>query len=165
VLAAALVLLLGVSLQGAGRLQGAAGHPAGHGAAQQTFVNFPGMPTCATAAVQNGDPASGPSIILAKMSAGCAIPWHWHTPNENLMMVSGSARLETKDGQALTLHAGSYARMDSKHVHEFRCSGACSLFIYSDAPFDIHYVDGQGKELSPSEALKAVKETAAEPMK
>ena len=35
------------------------------------------------------------------------------------------------------------------------------MYIYSDTTFDIHYVDGQGTEISPEQAMKAVKETAA----
>jgi hypothetical protein len=41
---------------------------------------------------------------------------------------------------------------------------ACALFVYSDADFDIHYVDAKGN-LSPDEALRAVKETVARPMR
>lgn len=52
------------------------------------FVSLPGLPTCASGSVQNGDPTKGPSFILAKTAAGCSIPWHWHTPNEHVMMVS-----------------------------------------------------------------------------
>jgi len=115
--------------------------------------------------VQSGDPAKGPSIILAKVAAGCSIPWHWHTPNEHLMIVSGAARLEMKDGKPLTLQAGGFAMMPSRHVHQFRCDRPCVLYIYSDVALDIHYVDGKGKEISPAEALKAVKETAATEMK
>lgn len=55
--------------------------------------------------------------------------------------------------------------MPSRHVHQFRCERACLLYIYSDVAFDIHYVDGQENEISPAEALKAVRETVATEMK
>jgi hypothetical protein len=55
--------------------------------------------------------------------------------------------------------------MPSKHVHQFRCTTQCLLYIFSDAAFDIHYIDGDGKEISPDEALKKVGETAAKPPK
>lgn len=155
--------MLGASLilsaAGFARGQGVTGH-AGQNLAEMKFVMIPGMPTCSTGSVQSGDPAKGPSIILAKVAAGCSIPWHWHTPNENLMMVSGVARLEMKDGKPLTLRAGGFALMPSRHVHQFRCTNSCVLYVYSDAAFDIHYVDGQGKEIPPDDALKAVKKTA-----
>lgn len=122
---------------------------------EMTFANVPGLPTCAVASVQNGDPAKGPSIIFAKMDAGCVIPWHWHTTNENLMIVSGVAQVEMKDGKTLTLEPGGYAFMPSRHVHQFRCEKACSLYVQSDAAFDIHYVDAQGKEIPVEDALKS----------
>jgi quercetin dioxygenase-like cupin family protein len=134
--------------------------PMVHGMKDMKFGPVPGMPSCAQGAVQSGDPASGPSLLLAKMAPNCSIPWHWHTPNEQLMVVSGEAHVQTKDGQPQTITAGSYAMMPSKHVHQFHCAKACTLFVQSDAAFDIHYVDAQGKELSVDDALKAVKETA-----
>src|SRR3990167_4109420 len=136
--------------------QEAAGQPAGRNLAQMKFDTVPGLPTCALSSVQSGDPTKGPSIILAKVPAGCLVPWHWHTPNEHLMIVSGVARLEVKDGKPLTLRAGGFAMMPSRHVHQFRCTTACTFFIDSDAAFDINYVDAQGKELAPDDALKAV---------
>ena len=148
------ILFISTSAEG----QHAAGKSAGQNVAEMKFVPVPGLPTCAPGSVQSGDPTKGPSIILAKVSTGCVIPWHWHTPNENLMLVSGVARLEMKDGKPFTLTAGGFAMMPTRHVHQFRCERACQLYIYSDAAFDIHYVDGKGNEISPPEALKAVKE-------
>jgi quercetin dioxygenase-like cupin family protein len=142
-----------------------AGQPAGRNMAQMKFAAVPGLPTCAPGALQSGDPMKGPSVILGKLAAGCSIPWHWHTPNEHLMVVSGVARVEAKDEKPLTLQAGGFALMPSHHIHQFRCTTPCALFVYSDSAFDIHYVDPHGKEVSPDDALKAVKETAAKPMK
>ncbi len=104
---------------------------------EMTFVPFPGMPVRAPGSVQSGDPTKGPSIIVAKLAAGCTIPWHWHTPNEHLMMVNGVARMEMKDGEPMTLRTGAFALMPSHHVHQFRCISACTLYIYSDGAFDI----------------------------
>jgi quercetin dioxygenase-like cupin family protein len=133
----------------------------GQNVSEMKFVPIPSMPTCSKGSVQTGDPAKGASIILAKGAAGCRFPWHWHTANEHLMMVTGEGRLEMKDGKPLTLKPGGFAMMPSRHVHQFRCTAACTLYVYSDTLFDIHYVDADGKELSAEEALKAVKETAA----
>jgi quercetin dioxygenase-like cupin family protein len=136
----------------------------GENMSEMKFVPLPGMPTCSKGSVQSGDPTKGPSIILAKGAAGCRFPWHWHTANEHLMMVTGEGRLEMKDDKPLTLKAGGFAMMPSRHVHQFRCTAACTLYVYSDTAFDIHYVDAEGKEISPEVALKAVKETAAKDM-
>ena len=136
-------------------------HPMSRNISDLKFGPFPGMPTCASGTVVNGDPSKGPSIILAKLKAGCVFPWHWHTPTENLMMVSGTAHLQAQDGPDMMLRAGGFASMPSKHVHKFRCDTACTMYVHSDAAFDMHYVDAQGNEMTPEDALKAVKETAA----
>lgn len=156
-----LLATLTLCVAGSVRAQEAAGQMTGQNMAEMKFVPFPGMPTCTTGAVQSGDPSKGPSVILAKATAGCTFPWHWHTPSEHLMMVTGVATVEMKDGKPLKLQAGGFAMMPSHHVHRFTCAAACALFVYSDAPFDMHYVDAQGKEIPPEAALKAVGETAA----
>ncbi len=61
------------------------------------FVTFPNLPDCFTGAVVKGDPNQGASVFLIKGSAGCGVPWHWHTPNEEVMMVTGTARLQMKE--------------------------------------------------------------------
>ena len=134
---------------------------AGQNIADMKFVQIPGMPTCATGSVQSGDPTKGASIILARMAAGCAFPWHWHTPIEHLMMVTGEGRVEMKDEKPVTLRAGGFAQMPSRHVHQFGCAKKCMLYVFSDAAFDMHYLDAEGKEISPEQALKKVGETAA----
>lgn len=138
-----------------------AAHPMSRNLSDVQFTPLPGMPTCATAAVLQGDPSMGPSIIIAKGTSNCTFPWHWHTPTENLMMVSGTAHLQAKDGAEMTLSAGSFASMPSKHIHKFHCATACTLYVTSDAAFDMHYVDADGKEMTPEAALKAVNEMAA----
>jgi quercetin dioxygenase-like cupin family protein len=161
----ALPALLALFSAAGAHAQGTAGPAIGQNMSEMKLSGFPGLPTCTTGAVLNGDPSKGPSIILAKAAAACVIPWHWHTPSEHLMLVSGVAKAEMKDGKSVTLRAGGFALMPSKHVHQFTCLEACALYIYSDAAFDIHYVDVQGKDILPEDALKAVKETPTAPPK
>ncbi|HEY6137914.1 MAG TPA: cupin domain-containing protein [Thermoanaerobaculia bacterium] len=122
-----------------------------------TFTKFPNFPSCATGAVVNGDSAKGPSIILAKMTAGCTIPWHWHPAGEHLMMVSGSARLGSKDGTPFTLRSGGFSMLPPHHVHDFHALAACTMYVYSDGPFEIHYVNAEGNEISFDDATHAKK--------
>lgn len=122
------------------------------------FATMPTLPSCASAAVAQGDPAKGPSFILGKIEKNCVIPWHWHNANEHVMMVSGEARLEVKDAPPMTLASGGFAMLPAKHVHRFTCLKACTLYVYSDTMFDIHYVDANGQELAVDAALKLVKE-------
>jgi hypothetical protein len=80
------------------------------------------------------------------------------------MIVSGIARLDMKDAKSLTLSSGGFAMMQGHHVHQFTCQQSCSIYIYSDVAFDLHYVNSQGNEISPDEALKAVGEKVATQM-
>lgn len=124
--------------------------------ADNKFAPMAGLPECTTMAVENGDPAKGAFVILFKAKSGCVIPWHWHTAAENVMVVGGSAKIETKGKEkssGLALGPGGYAMMPGKHVHQFTCSSACTAFVTSDAAFDIHYVDAAGKEITPEAAL------------
>ncbi len=138
---------------------------AGTNMAAMKFMTVPPVPTCARAAVASGDPTKGASVLLLKATPGCVIPWHWHTPNEYVMVVSGAASLQMKDDKAVTLTSGAFALMPSHHAHHFKCLRACSIYIYSDAAFDIHYVDKQGNELTPADALKPFREKPATEMK
>jgi quercetin dioxygenase-like cupin family protein len=119
------------------------------------FDKVPGAPDCFTASAQDGDPGKGPSVLVLRGTAGCTVPWHWHSPNEQLMMIGGSGRFQMKGDKPVLLRAGGYALTPSKHVHQFSCAGACMFFLRSDGPFDIHYVDASGKEIPLEEALKS----------
>lgn len=141
------------------------GQSSGRNVAAMKLTTIPPLPTCARGSVQSGDPSKGPSVIFAKLSTGCVIPWHWHTPNEHLMVVSGTARIDMKDGKPLTLRSGGFAMLASQHPHQFTCQQACQFYVYSDTAFDLHYVNKKGDEITPAEALKAVREKAATEMK
>ncbi len=130
----------------------------------EKFGNVPGLPTCTTMAVQNGDPMKGAAVLLIKATSGCVVPWHWHTANEQLMIVSGNGKGEMKSGGApAMLKTGDYIYLPAKQAHQFTCQAACTFFLTSDAVFDIHYVDKDGKEIPPDQALKAQAKPAAKP--
>ena len=136
-------------------------HAMGSNVADVKFAPFPGLPACAPGSVQSGDPAKGPSIILARADSGCTVPWHWHSTNEHLMIVKGAVRLDTRDGKPITIREGGYAMLPAKHVHQFLCVKSCLFYVHSEAALDIHYVDQQGKEIPPDQALKSVNQKAA----
>jgi mannose-6-phosphate isomerase-like protein (cupin superfamily) len=118
------------------------------------FAQIPGIPSCATAAPMRGDPSKGPFALLLKLSAGCRVPWHWHTPNEEVLVVSGAGVLDVREGKPFQMRPGAYASLPSHHVHQATCSSACVLFNTADGIFDIHYVDESGTEIPADEALK-----------
>ena len=121
------------------------------------YINVPDMPTCATAAILRGNPRSGPAWVLLKLASGCRVPWHWHTANEELVVISGRGSIATKGGPTLQLAPGAYASLPNHHVHRATCTRACLMFNIADAAFDIHYVDAKGKEISLEEASKRKK--------
>lgn len=118
------------------------------------FITVPDMPACATAAILRGNPRWGPAWVLLKLASGCRVPWHWHTANESLVVISGRGTLAMKDGPPLRFAPGAYTSLPSHHAHQASCSRSCLLFNTADAAFDIHYVNATGQEISASKALK-----------
>ena len=117
------------------------------------FMPIPRMPACASAAILRGDPRSGPAWVLLKLASGCRVPSHWHTPNEELVVISGRGTLEMKDGPPLQFVPGAYASLPSHHFHQASCVRTCLLFNSADGSFDIHYVDASGDEISLDKAM------------
>jgi len=128
-------------------------------AASAKFGSIPNAPECFTVAVERGDPGTGPSVILANFAPGCIAPFHWHTPSETVMAVSGSLEVQMKGDKAFVAHHGDFVYMPGHHVHRATCLGStpCKVFLSSDAPFDIHWVDAAGQEIPLEAALKNAK--------
>jgi quercetin dioxygenase-like cupin family protein len=128
-------------------------------AATAKFGPAANAPDCFTISVERGDPSKGASVILAKFAPHCVAPFHWHTPSETVMIVNGALEVQMKGEKAAISHAGDFVYMPPKHVHRATCTGAvpCTVFLTSDAAFDIHWVDADGKEISLADAMKAAK--------
>ena len=125
------------------------------------FEAIPDMPSCASAAILRGNPRSGPAWVLLKLASGCRVPWHWHTPNEDLVVISGRGTVAMKDGPPLQFVPGAYASLPSHHLHQASCTRACLLFNSADGAFDIHYVDASGEEISLDKAISQSAKTKA----
>jgi quercetin dioxygenase-like cupin family protein len=122
------------------------------------------LPACMKIAAMKGDPFKEAATIYAEMEANCVVPFHWHTPVEELMMVSGTAKLESHHSAAETVQSGAYIHFPSKNVHQFTCTGKqkCTFYLLSSGPFDIHYVDKAGNEIPVEKALKNPGKKAAD---
>lgn len=81
------------------------------------------------------------------------------------MMVSGSLEVQMKGDKAMVAHHGDYLYLPPHHVHRATCQGAapCLVFLTSDAPFDIHWVDDAGQEISLDAAMAKVKPQHKQP--
>lgn len=103
-----------------------------------------------------GDPAKSPSIVVERLAPGAVIPWHWHTPNEHVMMVAGTYRFEIKGKEPALVRPGDFVLIPSRQVSRTTCVGPeqCLDFLYTDATFDAHFVDDTGKEIPMDHALR-----------
>jgi quercetin dioxygenase-like cupin family protein len=128
-------------------------------AAGAKFAAIPNAPPCFTISVEKGDPTKGASVILARFAPHCVAPFHWHSPSETVMVASGALEAQMKGEKAIVAHSGDFLFLPSHHVHRATCNGAapCLVFLTSDAAFDIHWVDADGKEISLEQATKAAK--------
>ena len=126
------------------------------------FTPIPNAPECFTIAVEKGDPTKGPSVILARFAPHCVAPFHWHTPSETAMVASGTLETQMKGDKAIVARSGDFVYLPSHHVHRATCNGAapCLLFLTSDAAFDVHWVNEEGKEIPFDQAMKPTKTTA-----
>jgi hypothetical protein len=114
---------------------------------------FDGEPACLKVARENGDPDTGPSTFLLEAPSGCVVPAHYHTAEEQLMVVRGDV-LTGMDGMTgatlgpdgiavmpakATLGPGGFAMMPSRAMHWFTCKSkdTCLMFVTFDRKYDI----------------------------
>ena len=160
VLLSVTVLVIGAVAWQAGNAQAPAGFKVVPRAEVKTG-EMPFLPSCAKVAPLRGDPSKEAAVLFAEVSTGCVVPWHWHTPIEDVAMVGGSAKIEMKEGAARTVSAGDFVTFPPKHVHQFTCVRSCTFYLVSAGMFDIHYVDAKGAEIPIEKALKSPGRPAA----
>ncbi len=99
---------------------------------------------CLAAALETGNPTAGPSTWILKAPAGCVVPWHSHTAEEQLIIVTGSVSGEMRGQPPTRLDPGGFAMMPSHMAHKFTCQGpdACVMFVTFDRTYDIKWEPG-----------------------
>jgi quercetin dioxygenase-like cupin family protein len=105
------------------------------------------LPDGCEIAVLHGDPAEKNADIFFKVPANSAIPRHWHTSAERMILVSGELHL-TYDGQETeVLRPGTYAYGPPKLPHKGFCAEGdpCVLFIAFELPVDAVPVEDSSK--------------------
>ncbi len=101
---------------------------------------------CLVGVLENGDPASGASTFLLKAAANCVVAPHYHTAEEQLIVVRGDVSTGMEGMPETVLGPGSFAMMPSKQTHWFTCKSkeGCLMFATFDRTYDIVWVK-QGK--------------------
>ena len=108
---------------------------------QLSEVKFPpgDGPDCLQFFVETGDPKTGPSTAIMKAAPNCVIPPHYHTAQEQLMIVNGGVSTGMQGMQDTVLGPGGFAMMPSKQPHWFTCTAKeeCLMFVTFDRAYDI----------------------------
>ncbi len=89
-------------------------------------------------AVLHGDPAKNNLDLFFKVPGDFAIPHHWHTSAERMILVSGTLKVTYDDQASELLETGMYAYGPSKRPHTAYCEKGdpCVLFIAFEEPLD-----------------------------
>jgi quercetin dioxygenase-like cupin family protein len=111
---------------------------------QLADVKFPQeeKPGCLQFALENGELKTGPSTAIMKAAPNCVVPPHYHTAEEQLIIVRGDVSTGMEGMSDSVLHPGGFAMMPSKAVHWFTCTAKeeCVMFVTFDRAYDIVWV-------------------------
>jgi hypothetical protein len=99
---------------------------------------------CLSSALETGDPTRGPSTFILKAPPGCVVPWHYHTAEEQLIIISGRVLAEMPGHPSTRLGAGGFAMMEGHMPHQFTCQGKspCVMVVAFDRAYDIYWGRG-----------------------
>lgn len=103
---------------------------------------------CLNGVVESGDPATGPSTFILKAAPGCVVAPHYHTAEEQLIVVRGDVLTGMKSMKETILEPGGFAMMPGKETHWFTCMSkeGCLMFVSFDRVYDIVWVKDEKKE-------------------
>ena len=97
---------------------------------------------CLQSALETGDSTKGPSTFILKAPPGCVVRWHFHSAQEQAIVVRGKVKMEMDAHAPVTLEAGGFAMMPGRMAHQFSCVGRtpCLITVVFDRPYDIVWV-------------------------
>lgn len=105
------------------------------------------LPKGCAIAVLHGDPAKDNVDVFLKVPGKSALPLHWHSSAERMVLVAGELHI-TYDGQKqAVLKPETYAYGPAKPAHKGVCTSAaaCVLFIAFESPLDAVPVEDKSK--------------------
>jgi quercetin dioxygenase-like cupin family protein len=104
-------------------------------------VKFPAGegPECLQFFLENGDMKTGPSTAIMKAKPSCVVPPHYHTAEEQLIIVKGNVSTGMQGMQDTVLGPGGFAMMPGNQPHWFTCTAKeeCLMFVTFDRAYDI----------------------------
>ena len=107
-------------------------------------VKFPAGdgPDCLQFFLENGDMKTGPSTAIMKAAPKCVVPPHYHTAEEQLIIVKGNVSTGMEGMKDTLLGPGGFAMMPSKQPHWFTCTAKeeCLMFVTFDRAYDIVWI-------------------------
>jgi Cupin domain len=100
--------------------------------------------SCLSSALETGDPTRGPSTFILKAPSGCVVPWHFHTAEEQLIVIRGAVVAEVTTHPSTRLGPGGFAMMGGHMAHQFTCQGKseCLMIVAFDRAYDIYWGKG-----------------------
>jgi anti-sigma factor ChrR (cupin superfamily) len=100
---------------------------------------------CLLSAAETGDPKTGRSTLILKAPSGCVVPWHSHTAEEQLIVITGIVKSEMLNHKPARLGLGGFAVMGSQMPHQFTCLArpGCLMIVAFDGPYDIFWGKGR----------------------
>ncbi len=108
---------------------------------QLADVKFPSGdgPDCLQFVLENGDLNTGPTTAIMKAAPKCVVPPHYHTAEEQLIIVKGYVSTGMEWMKDTVLGPGGFAMMPSKAPHWFTCTAKeeCLMFVTFDRAYDI----------------------------
>lgn len=111
---------------------------------QLAEVRFPPGegPDCLQFLLENGDMKTGPSTAIMKAKPNCVVPPHYHTAEEQLIIVKGDVSTGMEGMKDAVLGPGGFAMMPSKAPHWFSCTAKeeCLMFVTFDRAYDIVWI-------------------------
>ncbi len=96
------------------------------------------MPAGCGLAVLHGDPAKANADVFLRLPASAAIPEHWHTSAERMVLVAGELTVSYKGQASAVIKPGMYAYGPAKVPHSASCGAgaSCILFIAFESAVD-----------------------------
>jgi|SRR5579864_532344 len=97
---------------------------------------------CLDSTLENGDPVRGASTFILRALPNCMVPLHYHTAEEQLIVVRGDVETGMDGVTPRVLQAGGFAMMLSKEKHWFSCKSKDGrlMFVTFDRAYDIFWV-------------------------